>query len=512
MQQGKQNFEGANAKEASKVIALQQGKLPPQAIDVEEAILGAMLIDAKGVQDALIVIKNADVFYKDGHQLIFQAIQTLHFKNEPIDLLTVSAQLKGNGTLEMAGGDYYLIQLTQKISSSAHIEYHARIVQQMWVRRQIIKDYTAFVEKAYSDEVDVFDLLGTASQQLDKVNESIDTGAKEKYMPDVLTAIKQRVEMLSHQQSNNQLSGVFTGSKKIDGQTGGWQDSDLIIIAARPGMGKTSYVLKCMLENIKNNIPVGFISCEMSTQQLVTRMVACNSHFHLNQLFKHGFSKQKYFEQYINLENEMKSYPAYFDDTSTDLLDVIAKARLWRRKNKIQLLIIDYLQLMSFTGLGKTGNREQEISTITRSLKKLAKELNIPILLLSQLSRAVETRGGSKRPMLSDLRESGAIEQDADMVNFLYRPGYYNIEPDEDLVLMNANTEFIIAKYRNGSIDKIGLYFDENKTKFMDPDEYAETREADAKMLNEGNTKEDIKPATANEAFGPTPDDNDTPF
>jgi replicative DNA helicase len=258
-------------------------------------------------------------------------------------------------------------------------------------------------------------------------------------------------------------------------------------------MGKTSLVLKTMLENVKRNIPVGFISCEMSTQQLMTRMVACNSHFHLNQLFRTGFEKSKYWQQFRELKEQMQTYPAYFDDTSIDVYDVVSKVRLWKRKHDVKMVIIDYLQLMSCKSLGKNTIREQEIATITRTLKRLAKELKLPIILLSQLGR-----DGEKRPQLKDLRESGAIEQDADFVGFIYRPFYYGVEPDEDMLSQGANTEFIIAKHRNGSLDRKGLYFDENKTKFMDPEDL----EASTQHDNAMNAAADVLPKiNPNDAF-----------
>lgn len=486
--------------DTSKVVSMERGKLPPQAIELEEAIIGSLLIDSSSIDECLMILKTSEVFYKEQHKLIFDAIRLLHLNNENIDLLTVSHKLKTLNQLEQVGGDFYLIQLTQKISSSAHIEYHSRIVLQMWVKREMIKTSSELIESAYDFDIDVFDLIAIQSMSLDTINEKVMSGVTDLSMSEGMKLIEKRIEVLSSKKEY-ELSGCYTGFKKVDLVTNGFQSSDLIVIAARPGMGKTSLVMKTLLENVKRGNPVGFISCEMSTQQLMTRMVACNSHFHLNQLFRNGFEKMEYFQQFRELRNQMEQLPAYFDDVSLDIQDVISKIRLWKRKYGIKLVIIDYLQLMSCNSLGKNKIREQEIATISRSLKRLAKELKIPILLLSQLSREVESRG-DKRPMLKDLRESGAIEQDADMVAFIYRPSYYNIEPDDDMLAMGANTEFIIAKHRNGSLDRKGLYFDENKTKFMDPEDF---------NPNESIVSNEIPRVSPSEAFGKD-NDEDTPF
>jgi len=486
----------------SRIIELEKGKLPPQDVNLEEAILGAMMIDAAGIDECLMVLKSADVFYKEAHKNIFEAIQTLHHESAMVDLLTVSSQLRKMGVLAECGGDFYLIQLTQKISSSAHIEIHSRLLLQFFIKRQMIRDASEVLSKAYDEEMDVFELMSFASGRLDAINEQSSSGITDLTMKAGLQKIEKRIEILSSAK-DDELSGCFTGFRKLDKLTNGWQNTDLIVIGARPGMGKTSLVLKTMLENVKHNIPVGFISCEMSTQQLMTRMVACNSHFHLNQLFRTGFEKTKYWQQFRELKEQMETYPAYFDDTSIDVYDVVSKLRLWKRKFGIKMAIIDYLQLMSCKSLGKNTIREQEISTITRTLKRLAKELKIPIILLSQLGRDVETRG-DKRPQLKDLRESGAIEQDADVVAFIYRPSYYGLEADIDMQSQGANTEFIIAKHRNGSLDRKGLYFDENKTKFMDPEDLELSDHHD----NEMNAAAGMLPnINSNEAFDSNNDD-----
>lgn len=493
--------------EKTVIVDFQKGRIPPQATDLEEAILGAMMIDKKGAEECLLVLKDSSVFYKDNHKYIFEAIQDLYNKAEPIDMLTVSSRLKSMNKLQDAGGDFYLIGLTQKVSSSAHIEYHSRIVMQKYIQRAMIRDCSELISKAYDECTDVFDLIDDANLKITNLQEQTNVGVQDMTIVEALDIIQNKVELLSDK-NEDEISGVFTGFKKVDLITSGFQPTDLIVIAARPGMGKTSLVMKTMLANALKGVPGGFVSLEMSTVQLVTRMIACNSHFHLNQLFRTGFEHKKYFEHFASKKYEMQKYGVYFDDRSRELFDIVAKIRLWVRKYGIKYVIIDYLQIMSFKSLGKGTNREQEISTATRTLKALAKELNIPVILLSQLSRDVESRGTSKRPQLKDLRESGAIEQDADLVAFIYRPEYYGIEPDDDLQAMGANTEFIIAKHRNGSLDIKGLYFDKNKTKFMDPEELEQSNQNDNEMNNQVTSG--VPKINPSEAFGGN--DKDVPF
>lgn len=491
----------------SEIINLEKGKLPPQALDLEEAVLGSLMIDRNALDDIMTIIKTPEVFYKDAHKHIFEAIQSLYEKNLPIDLLTVSQKLKENLKLDAAGGDYYLIQLTQKISSSAHAEYHCRILLQQHVKRQMIKISCELIADAYNDDSDIFDLLAKGSLFMDGLSEQTSAGANDISQKEALQKILEKVELLS-KKDVNEISGMKTGFKQLDLVTAGWQPCDLIIIAARPAMGKTSLVIKMLLENVKNNKPVGFVSLEMSTVQLVTRMVACNSHFHLNQLFRRGFEHTRYFQQYLDIKSEMEKYPVYYDDKSRDVYDITAKIRKWHRINGIKMVIVDYLQLVTCKSLGKNANREQEIATVTRMMKGLAMELGIPILLLSQLSRNVESRGGSKKPMLSDLRESGAIEQDADVVGFIHRPEYYGIE-DADLEAIGANAEFILAKHRNGSLESIGLYFEGNKTKFMDPGEREKSEENDRQMMAAAG---ELPKPSPDEAFGTNNKPDDCPY
>ena len=484
----------------SAIINLERGQIPPQSIDLEEAVLGAMMIDKAGQDDCFAVITKPEVFYKDAHKYIFEAMQTLYAEGAGIDMLTVSARLKSQGLLEQAGGDFYLIQLTQKISSSAHIEFHSRILLQEYIKRGIIKHSSLFLSTAYDADKDSLELLQEWGAALDEITETAMTGKKNMTYADGLDLVEKRVEFLTHKDVA-EITGAYTGFKVIDEFTGGYQPSELIIDAARPGMGKTAKMLKCALANAKAGSPVGIVSAEMSAVQLITRTVAIDTDFHLRQLTKTGFEKKEYFTTLSQHKHRMRNYPIHIDDKpSPDIRHVQATARMWKRKYGIKILIVDYLQLLTDTT--KAGNREQEIASISRKLKGLAKELDIPVIALSQLSRAVESRGGSKRPMLADLRESGAIEQDADMVCFIYRAEYYNLEVDEDILSMGANTEIIFAKYRGGAPGTtIGLYWQGDKTKFMDPEEHRQHQEEEAARAAHIQSK-GLPTPTANEAFG----------
>lgn len=446
----------------------------PNSNEIEQAVLGALIVDEKATSEAMPLIRSEAFFHEVKHQLIFAAINDLYQVNQPIDLLTVQDKLKTMNKLEDAGGVYYLIELSKKVSSSAHIEYHSRLLTQYWIKRELIRKANEVISKAMSDEQDSFDLLEMDAKVNDTISEMVLSGSKVVDYATALDNVGERVERISNKQDGEVL-GVTTGFKKLDQFTGGWQNSDLVIVAARPGMGKTSFVLKNLVECAKQNIAVGFISLEMSVQQLATRTVAINSNLHLAQLLRDGFDKKKYFDQFNRVKGEMQKFPVYIDDTaSMDIRDIIARARIWKRKHDIQILIVDYIQLATNKAAG--NNREQEIAGISRGLKMLAKELNIPVIALSQLSRKVEERG-DKHPKLSDIRESGAIEQDADIVTFLYREEYYSgkgCDLPEELRAMGANAEINFAKFRNGSLETKGLYFDDNKAKYMDPDERAE--------------------------------------
>ncbi len=504
---------------SAQVIPLEKGKLPPQAVDLEEVVLGAMMIDKKGV-DEVIDILSPDAFYKEAHQHIFEAIYTLFEKSEPVDLLTVSAKLKQEKKLELIGGEFYLIQLTQKVSSSAHIEFHARIILQKFIQRSLIKISNQIIEESYNESTDVFDLLDDAESKLYEITQGNIKRSSESAQNLVILA-KNKIEEIANKEG---LSGIPSGYSKIDKLTSGWQPSDLVIVAARPGMGKTAFALS-MARNIavEHQIPVAFFSLEMSSLQLITRLISSETGLSSEKLRTGNLAKHEWEQLNVKVKGLEKA-PLFIDDTpSLSIFDLRAKARRLSSQHKIKLIMVDYLQLMTSGSSLKGGNREQEISTISRNLKALAKELNVPVIALSQLSRAVETRGGSKRPLLSDLRESGAIEQDADIVSFIYRPEYYKMEEwdDEERTPTAGQAEFIVAKHRNGGLDEIRLKFVGHLGKFEELDSFEFSTEFHSRMnaaANDDTFKTD-QTASPDEAFGSslnkggTPDDDsDVPF
>lgn len=454
----------------STIISLEKGKIPPQALDLEEVVLGAMMIDKKGV-DEVIDILSPDAFYKDAHKHIFEAIFKLFENSEPVDLLTVSSQLKKDAKLDLVGGDFYLISLTQRVSSSAHIEFHARIILQKFIQRSLIKISNEIIEDAYDETKDVFDLLDQAEARLYEVTQGNIKKSTETAQSLVIQA-KKKIEDISNKEG---LSGIPSGFDRLDKLTSGWQESDLIIVAARPGMGKTALTLS-MARNIavEHNIPVAFFSLEMASVQLITRLISSETGLSSEKLRTGKLEKHEWEQLNVKVK-ALEKAPLYIDDTpSLSIFDLRAKSRRLASQYGIKMIIVDYLQLMTAGGSQKGGNREQEISTISRNLKALAKELSVPVIALSQLSRAVETRGGSKRPLLSDLRESGAIEQDADIVSFIYRPEYYKIDEwdDEERSPTEGQAEFIIAKHRNGGLENIRLKFIGNLGKFDNLDDF----------------------------------------
>jgi len=438
------------------------GRVPPQAVDLEEAVLGALMLEKEAVNEVIDVLM-PESFYKEAHQKIYTIIQTLFHESQPIDILTVTEKLKSTGELDFVGGPYYISQLTSKVASAANIEFHARIISQKYILRELIKISSETIRDCYDDTTDVFDLLDKTEQHLYKVTEG---NIRKDYtkMEDLMHEAIKKIEELS--QKDDGLSGVPTGFHDLDKVTSGFQNSDMIILAARPGMGKTAFVLS-MARNtaVSFDMPVAVFSLEMSSLQLVNRLISSETLLPAEKL-KKGQLESFEWEQLNSKINQLSKAKIYIDDTpGLSIFELRAKCRRLKSQFNISMVIIDYLQLMTAGGEGK-GNREQEISTISRSIKGIAKELNIPIIALSQLSRAVETRGGEKRPLLSDLRESGAIEQDADMVMFIYRPEYYGLSEDEEGNTTNGMAEVIIAKHRNGALENIKLKFIPQYAKF----------------------------------------------
>lgn len=438
------------------------GKMPPQAIDLEEAVLGALMLE----RDAYLIasgLLEADVFYKDAHQRIFRAIQKLSSNEAPIDLLTVTESLRQSGELEQVGGAYYLAQLTSRVASAAHIEFHARIIVQKYLQRKLIGVCTELQEMAYDEATDVSDLMDKAQRSiLDLADGKIkkETAEIAPIIDEALKGIREAAE------KPDGINGVPSGFRALDAVTTGWQPSDLVIIAARPAMGKTAFVLS-MARNMAviHKQPVAIFSLEMSAVQLVTRLIASETELSSAKL-KTGRLTEEEWKQLHGRIKALVEAPIFVDDTpALSIFELRAKCRRLKQKYGMKVLIIDYLQLMT-AGADMRGNREQEVSLISRQLKIIAKELSVPVLALSQLNRGVESRP-DKKPILSDLRESGSIEQDADMVLFIHRPEKYGITDHEGQSLVGI-ANIIIAKYRNGATQEVNLRFRAELTQFCD--------------------------------------------
>lgn len=447
------------------------GRIPPQAIDLEQAVLGAIMIDANALNNAIDILKTKEAFYDPKHQMIYEAIATLYNSTTPVDMLTVTEQLRKLGTLETAGGAYYISTLTNKIASAAHVEHHARIVVEKYIQREIISISNDILRDAYDETKDVFEVLSKAEEGLFEVAQN---NMKKNY-DTMQVAMKGAMEEIEKARENKDgVSGVPTGLKALDKLTSGWQRSDMIVIAARPAMGKTAFVLS-MARNmaVDYNMAVAFFSLEMSSVQLVKRLISSEAQVDAEKLRKGNLADHELQQIYSRI-GRLNKAPIYIDDTpGISIFELRAKCRRMKQKHDIQVVIIDYLQLMSAGGGKGPGNREQEISAISRSIKEIAKELNVPILALSQLSRSVEQRGGDKKPVLSDLRESGAIEQDADIVAFIHRPEYYGLLEDEFGPTQGLGN-IIVAKHRNGSTDTVRLKFVGKFARFTNLDSYDE--------------------------------------
>jgi replicative DNA helicase len=461
------NFRKIGRKSTAENILSEMGKLPPQAIDLEEAVLGAMMLEKDAVNDVIDILQ-PDSFYKDAHQKIFATIKELFGKSEPIDILTVTSELRKRGELEVVGGAYYISKLTERVASSANIEFHARIISQKYIQRELIRVSSEIIKSAYDETSDVFDIMDRAEQALFEVAQ----GNIRKDFSDMTNLMRETIKQIETARTKSDgLSGVPSGFTQLDRVTSGFQPSDLIILAARPGMGKTAFVLSLARNTaVDHNKPVAVFSLEMSAIQLVSRLISSESELPGEKLRKGNLENHEWEQLNSKIVNLAKA-PIFIDDTpALSIFELRAKCRRLKAQHDIQMVIIDYLQLMTAGGDAK-GNREQEISTISRNLKVIAKELKVPVIALSQLSRAVETRGGDKKPQLSDLRESGAIEQDADMVMFIYRPEYYGFTEDPETGANLAGTgQVIIAKNRHGSLETITLRFIAKLAKFADLD------------------------------------------
>ncbi|MEN9958048.1 MAG: helicase [Bacteroidota bacterium] len=445
------------------------GKLPPQAVDLEEALLGALMLEKEPLANVIELLRPAS-FYKEGHQLIFEAIQGLFQASQPVDLLTVNNFLKQNGSLEKAGGTSYLAQLTSRVSSTSNVEFHARIIIEQYLKRQLIQISSEIQRLSYEDTSDVFHLLDKMEQELFTIAES---NIRKNYesMSDILKKAVDELEKKQLQKSG--LTGIPSGFTDLDRLTSGWQRQELIIIAARPGMGKTAFVVSaCRNAAVDFNHSVALFSLEMSAVQLVNRIISAEAEIEADKIRKGKLEPHEWQQLHTKI-NKLFEANMFIDDTpALSILELRAKCRRLKAQKGIDLIVIDYLQLMTgdSSGKGASGNREQEIAQISRALKQLAKELDVPVIALSQLNRSTETRGGNKKPQLSDLRESGAIEQDADQVMFIYRPEYYGITADDQGNSITGMGEIIMAKNRSGSLDSVWLKFIGKFTKYCDLD------------------------------------------
>ena len=439
----------------------QYGKIPPQAVEVEEAVLGALMLE-KSTYILIADILRTESFYKETHQKIFKVIQDLVANEKPVDLLMVTQELKNRQELDEVGGPVYITQLTSRVASAAHIEFHARIIAQKYIQRELIRISSEIQVKSYDDSMELDDLIDYAESSLFKVTEGNISKESQPIKPLLREAIE-RIEANSKKPDG--LSGIASGFTKLDKMTSGWQDTDLMIIAARPAMGKTAFVLS-MARNmaVVKKVPVAFFSLEMSSVQLVNRLIASETELGSEKI-KSGRLEEWEWELFNRRLKNLENAPLYIDDTpALSIFEFRAKCRRLKMQYDIGIVIVDYLQLMT-AGSDLKGNREQEVSMISRNLKAIAKEVGIPIIALSQLNRSVESREG-RRPQLSDLRESGAIEQDADMVMFIHRPEYYGITQDADGNSLIGIAELIIAKHRNGSVGDIQLAFKSHLARF----------------------------------------------
>ncbi len=443
---------------------LDGGNVPPQATELEEAVLGALMLE----KDSIIAVQEyiaAEAFYTDQHRTIYKAIEELSAELKPIDLYTVTDKLRSNRELTKVGGAAYLAKLTQKVDSAANVEFHAKIIAQKYVQRELIRSAGEIKKRSYDESTDVTELIGYAEGEIFKVAEGHVKRSVQSSKDILLKALSQIEEAAKNK---NSFNGVPSGFVDIDKVTLGWQLSDLIIVAARPSMGKTAFVLT-MARNmaVDYDQAVALFSLEMSSVQLMMRLIVGETGINSNKIKTGELTS----DQWRHLESSTKplaNAQLFIDDTpSLSVFEFRSKARRLKIHHDIKIIIIDYLQLMTGGGDNK-GNREQEVSFISRTLKAIAKELNVPIIALSQLSRAAEMRGGSKRPQLSDLRESGAIEQDADIVAFIHRPEYYGIHQTEDGIPTAGMAEIILAKHRNGEVCDVPLRFIKEQAKFVD--------------------------------------------
>lgn len=491
--------------------SLDYGKLPPQAKELEEAVLAAVLIEAGAIHDVVEIIKTEDVFYLDSHQRIWRAIKALHLSHSPIDLLTVTEQLKKHGELDAAGGAFYVAQLTNKVGSAANVEYHARVLAEKWVARKLITISTEILKSAYEDTTDIFELVDSAGSLIDAVNLDISGQGQKSFFDSVMETAKQMRHAFD---THEYITGTPTFSPVLDRALLGLQKGNLIVVAGRPGMGKTTVAWHIALNQAKQGIPVGFFSLEMSDRELIHKMISADISVVTDKVRKGDME----LDQWIRFDNRignMAGLPIQMNDRAgLTINQIISIAKNWVRKHKVEVIYIDYIGKIRTNEGKKYGTREQEVSFISGALKDFAKQMNIPVVVLSQLSRAVEQRGGDKRPILSDLRESGAVEQDADVVIFCYRPEYYGLESDSDGQRYERGyTELDIQKYRHGQPGMVPWIFEAKYSRFYDQGgspEPVQQAQSTFRPLTE-EEKPNKNSSGSNETSTNTPDD-DLPF
>lgn len=481
--------------------------MQPQAVDIEKMVLGALMVD-KDAFSIVSEILHPETFYEPRSQKIYKAIQTLSLNEDPVDIMTVVEELKREGTLDDIGGAGYILELSERVASSAHIEYHAKILAQKYLARQLISFASVIETKAFDETVDVDELMQEAEGSLFELSQK---NMRQDYIQ-IDPVVKQAVEILQKAAANKGgLTGIPTGYAKLDDYTSGWQRSDLVIIAGRPAMGKTSFALS-LAKNIAvdYDTPIAFFSLEMNNVQLVNRLISNVCEIEGKKILNGQLDDEEWKRLDKNVR-KLQAAPIYIDDTpGMSIFELRTKARRLVREKGVQVIMIDYLQLMNANG-ARFGSRQEEVSTISRSLKGLAKELDIPVLALSQLNRTVEGREGidGKRPQLSDLRESGAIEQDADMVLFVHRPEYYRIFTDEKGNDLHGKAQIIIAKHRKGGTGDVLLNFRGEFTRFENPTDSDKSPIGGGEIIGSKINGDDLGPSPY---IGDIPDNGPLPF
>lgn len=472
----KKDFKKENPSKYVENMAVDVGKVPPNAVEIEEAVLGALLLEKDAIYRVFELLQ-PEAFYKEAHQHIYSAIIELSSENEPVDMVSVIEKLRRNKKLEEAGGDYYITQLTYRIGSIAHLEHHAKLVAEKFIQRELIRVTGQIQQRAFDEATDVVDLIDFSENQIYKVAE----GNIKKQTSPIGSVVEEALDQIEAASKNTEeLSGIPSGFSNLDRITSGWQKSDLVILAARPSMGKTAFALNIARNVAVNSKPIAFFSLEMSSIQLVKRMISTEAEIKQEKI-KTGQLEDWEWQQLESRLPQLTNAPLFIDDTpGLSIFELRAKCRRLSREHGIQMIIIDYLQLMNAVG---QQSREQEVSIISRSLKAIAKELDVPVIALSQLNRSVTSRQGEKRPMLSDLRESGAIEQDADIVIFIHRPEALGITEYEDGSPSIGMADIIIAKHRNGATADVRMRFEGQFARFTD---YDETGLPDIETENQG--------------------------